>query len=116
MNVNESLENLFSLSGKVAFVTGGGTGIGRTMAQILAKVGASVVVTSRVWMKKINNFGVVSCKRVRTQLNFDLDLRRRKTKKPFTKISANGFLGFKSYIIWCLGPDSNRHGVTTEGF
>ena len=54
--------------------------------------------------------------RVRTQLNFDSDLRRRKTKKPFTKLSANGFLGFKSYIIWCLGPDSNRHGVTTEGF
>ena len=61
-------------------------------------------------MKKINIFGAVSCKRVRTQLNFDLDLRRRKTKKPFTKLSANGFLGFKSYIIWlcvdiflCLG-------------
>ena len=47
MNVNQSLENLFSLSGKVAFVTGGGAGIGRTMSQILAKVGASVVVTSR---------------------------------------------------------------------
>jgi hypothetical protein len=46
-------------------------------------------------MKKINIFGAVSCKRVRTQLNFDLDLRRRKTKKPFTKLSANGFLGFK---------------------
>jgi hypothetical protein len=42
-------------------------------------------------MKKINIFGAVSCKRVRTQLNFDLDLRRRKTKKPFTKLSANGF-------------------------
>ncbi len=69
-----------------------------------------------ICMKKINIFGAVSCKRVRTQLNFDLDLRSRKTKKPFTKLSANGFLDFKSYIIWCLGPDSNRHGVTTEGF
>ena len=50
------------------------------------------------------------------KLNFDLELRRRKAKKPLTKLSANRFLGFKLFIIWCLGPDSNRHGVTTEGF
>ena len=41
------LESLYDLSGKVALVTGGGTGIGKQMAQTLAKAGASVVVTAR---------------------------------------------------------------------
>ena len=50
------------------------------------------------------------------EVNFRFGSAQEKDKKPFTKLSANGFLGFKSYIIWCLGPDSNRHGVTTEGF
>lgn len=41
MNTN----NLFDLSGKVAVVTGGGDGIGRGCCEILAAVGASVVVS-----------------------------------------------------------------------
>jgi NAD(P)-dependent dehydrogenase (short-subunit alcohol dehydrogenase family) len=36
-----------ALPGKVAIVTGGGTGIGRSMAVEFAKVGADIVVASR---------------------------------------------------------------------
>ncbi len=41
------LDKLFGLDGKVAVVTGGGRGIGQTVAAGLAKAGAQVVILSR---------------------------------------------------------------------
>ena len=38
---------LFDLSGKVAIVTGGGSGIGRQMATALAEAGADVALCAR---------------------------------------------------------------------
>ena len=41
------MTSLFDLSGKTAIVTGGGTGIGRQMAQGLAEAGANLVLCAR---------------------------------------------------------------------
>lgn len=41
------MKNLFDLSGKVAIVVGGGTGLGRGMASGLASAGATVIIASR---------------------------------------------------------------------
>ena len=44
-----------TFNGKVAFITGGGTGLGKGMAKVLSQLGASVVIASRYGIK-ISNF------------------------------------------------------------
>jgi NAD(P)-dependent dehydrogenase (short-subunit alcohol dehydrogenase family) len=41
------VQDLFELSGRTAIVTGGGTGIGRQMAEALAELGANLVLCAR---------------------------------------------------------------------
>uniref|UniRef100_A0A1D1YSA1 Rhamnolipids biosynthesis 3-oxoacyl-[acyl-carrier-protein] reductase n=1 Tax=Anthurium amnicola TaxID=1678845 RepID=A0A1D1YSA1_9ARAE len=47
MAENLSAQNLFSLKGKVALVTGGGTGLGRMISKVFVKNGAKVYIASR---------------------------------------------------------------------
>merc|ERR1739848_714500 len=52
-------DNLFNLHGKVALVTGGGSGIGLMATQALAGNGAKVYITGRT-QEKLNNAGISS--------------------------------------------------------
>ena len=46
-DMNKAIDSLFSLSGKVALVTGGSRGLGLQMAEVLGDAGAKVFLTSR---------------------------------------------------------------------
>lgn len=39
-----------TFKGKTAFVTGGGTGLGKGMTTMLSRLGAQVVITSRLFL------------------------------------------------------------------
>lgn len=41
------MNNLFSLKGKTALITGGGRGVGKFIADALAEAGANIIITSR---------------------------------------------------------------------
>ncbi len=47
MSSNNIMGELFSLEGKIALVTGAGTGLGRHFSFVLARAGAEVIVTAR---------------------------------------------------------------------
>ena len=47
MNKNSQIERLFSLTGKTALITGGGTGLGLIIAETLARFGANIIIMSR---------------------------------------------------------------------
>ena len=47
MVMNKTIETLFCLDGQVAVVTGGGSGIGRSTAVLLARAGAHVTIADR---------------------------------------------------------------------
>ena len=50
------VQELFDLTGKVAIVTGGGSGIGRQMAHGLAEAGAELVLCARKVERPISSF------------------------------------------------------------
>ncbi|KAL2851859.1 hypothetical protein BJX68DRAFT_275237 [Aspergillus pseudodeflectus] len=66
-NEHFRLENLFNVKGKVALVTGGGSGIGLMATQALAKNGAKVYITGRT-QEKLDRVAQLYSKNIEGQI------------------------------------------------
>ena len=69
---------IFDLSGRVAVITGGGTGIGRATAHVLAEYGADVVIASR----KVENLEHVAAELGRQRPSLHDRAHRRSRCRP----------------------------------
>ena len=75
------------LSGKIALVTGGATGIGKGIAIALSKANATVIITSRRKTDIQNTLKVLGNK---NSFGFNIDLSKKKMLKFYTKkLKAN---------------------------
>jgi len=101
MNEGIFLTDLYSLSGKIALVTGGGGGIGRTMAKAMAKAGAFVVVSAR--RKELLIQTVEQIKKFGGSSNFiPYDLSEVKKIKKFVK-NVSTFYGPPDILVNAAG-------------
>jgi gluconate 5-dehydrogenase len=86
----KSLE-LFDLAGKSALVSGGGRGIGRTIAFALAEAGANVGVASRDEQACAGTAREIAAATGRTTLSGKLDVTERASIDEFTKMVKEKF-------------------------
>ena len=89
MNVNE----MFSLKGRVAIVTGGGQGLGKSMAMGLAQAGADIVIAARriesaLETQKLIEAQGVKCTVIYGDMRLEEDVKRmvEEVKKKYGKI------------------------------
>ena len=74
------------LSGKIALVTGGATGIGKGIAIALSKANATVIITSRRKTDIQNTLKVLGNK---NSFGFNIDLSKKKNVKILYKKNTN---------------------------
>src|SRR2546426_11010 len=100
----------FSLEGKTAIVTGGGTGIGRSIAIEFARAGADVALCSRKLehlepvAKEITNLG-------RRTFAVGVDVRQEEQVKGIGERAVSAW-GRKGVRVNCIAPGP----VETEGY
>ena len=70
------------LSGKIALVTGGATGIGKGIAIALSKANATVIITSR---RKTDIQSTLKVLGKNNSFGFNIDLSKKKMLKSYIK-------------------------------
>ena len=96
-------KNLFNVEDKVALVTGGGTGIGKIISEVLALAGSKVYITSRKLEIIKKTAEEINLKKPKHQINFFLGkiltFQSKKTALFIIK-TIWGKLYFQSQIYW----------------
>ncbi|XP_002165656.1 2,4-dienoyl-CoA reductase [(3E)-enoyl-CoA-producing], mitochondrial [Hydra vulgaris] len=114
-----------TFNGKVAFITGGGTGLGKGMAKVLSQLGATVVIASRKLLICQNAAEEISSLTGNKVLPLELDVRKPESVKlvvdtiekelglptivinnaagnfisPFERLSANAFRNIVDIVL-----------------
>jgi len=99
-------EDLFSLEGKVAVVTGGTSGIGRTLSLGLADAGADVVASARR-QQLVDEVAAEIEKRGRRTLRMASDVEERGSLEKLCAAALDGF-GKVDILVNCAGIIKRR--------
>lgn len=89
--MTKSIQELFDLSGRVAVITGGASGLGIHMARALGEAGASLVITSRSYEKAAESAEILRKKIVSPILPLALDVTQEDSVERMCWETLNEF-------------------------
>lgn len=123
MKTVSSIDKLFSLKGKAAIVTGGHSGIGKAIAEIMAEAGANVAVAARrlgcceETCSEISQKYKVKCLPVKCDIANpkDIDAMVKKTIRHFKKVDILvNCAGYGGALKPVIGMDGNEWDYTLD--